>query len=125
MNLSFCYFDEELDHSFGGVDQYYDDLYCLDQYALEGPLTPVLEQTNTPVAQSPVTQLAAVTDAKSEYRKQAVQRWLLKRKRMLHGNKLRFKRPYVARREIALTRPRCAGGKFVKAATNFLPISQF
>ena len=123
MNLE-CYFDEELEHSFGGVDPYYDDLWYMDQCAapLDAPLTPLQQDSFTP---SPVQEFTTLDSAKSEYRKKAVQRWLLKRKRILHGNKLRFKRPYVARREIALSRPRCAGGKFVKSATNFLPASQF
>ena len=53
----------------------------------------------------------------------AIDRWKAKKAR--RALRKCAKRPYVARREVALRRPRTSGGKFVKSTNKFLPISAF
>ena len=55
---------------------------------------------------------------KFEYRQNAIKNWKKKKQRNVSST------AYVARREIALKRPRTTSGKFQKSTVQFIPISQ-
>ncbi len=63
-----------------------------------------------------------VPPSKKEYRKAAINRWLVKRKRLLESGS---SRPYVARSEIANKRERNGRGRFMKKESGFIPYSYF